>query len=395
MDPLSSLFVDVFDSILQHLNAKEVLKCSLVSRSWYEIIGSSRKCMKKIVLKIDCPSHQINDLKLSLRKYENIKILPGSRNELAEVIQMFRPKDVSITDDHEDVIDHRDYLIFMQSMAKTVEQLQPGEVRSVNAKSIETVNFPKLQELQYTLTNRSAFSIFLGSNPKLEKVLLSFNDEVPTDFLVPNNIVYTFLQQNSQIKSLWMCEIDFTFLTDVTQGVDLDLKTFAFAKSRSDQSEIIGDNLVKFIKSQRKLEWLKILSLREGNIFARIWNECVFQKLFIMDCSLKGSLSEHVLMKNSSIIEINFYLNSSCHILKFLQATPNLKSFKLRQLSKQILLFAVQNLRSLERIQYQSVEKGVDQFYNELKVSPAANINQQIQLEEMNFFEFVGRDAGF
>lgn len=400
MDPLDVAFVDVHDLILQHFNAKDVIKCSLVSKSWHEIIGLSRKCMSKIWLNIDRPASQIRLLNRSDRKYENFRIQSGMRKELAKVLLNFRPKIAIITDDgHGDGIDHGDYLSFMNSLAPTVEQLHPGEASTINANRVNVIDFYKLKELQYTLTSRSAFSIFLGSNPKLEKVLLSFNNEVSREFLQPTNIVHEFLQRNRQIKSLWMCEIDCAFQSDLTENCGMDLRTFAFGKTSSKIAVKVKDNLVKFIKSQTGLEWLKILCLHDTETFVRIWSEGSFRKLFIMDCNFKGALCHHELITNHHVDEINFYLNPSCYILKFLQASPNLKSFKIRQLSKQIMNFCISNLMKLEKIQYQSVENDVVKIYDNLKAtsdSPgSSDINRTINLEEMNFFEFVGRDAGF
>lgn len=395
MDPLEVCLVDVFDLIFQHFTYKDVIKCSLVSPSWNEAVGSSQKCMKHVWLKIDEPEKQVQCLERSVRKYENFRIQPGSRAKLAEVLKKFRTKNAMITDDHGSEIDHEEYYKFMEAMAPTLEELQPGEASAVNVKNLRSIDFPNLKELQYTVTNRNAFSVFLGSNPKLERVLLSFTNSVPTEFLVPSNIIHEFLQKNSKIQSLWMCEVHCAFTTDITLNLNLDLKTFAFAITNLEFSESAAENLVKFVKLQKNLEWLKILCLYDKKVFLRLWTEGRFQKLFLMDCSLKGTMNNEELETNQLLDEINFYLNPSCHILKFLRASPNLKAIKVRQLSKQIIEFAAANLPKLEVIKFQSVESEVDKCYETLKSSDDKNINRGIKLEEMEFFEFVGRDAGF
>lgn len=392
MDPLGNALADSSDLILQHFNAKDVIRYSLVSMSWHEIIGSSRRCMRKIWLRIDRPTAQLSLLGRSPRKYENFRFQPGCRAELAKLLKRFRPKIAMITDDE---TNHDDYFKFMLTLAPTIEQLHPGDAATVNALKLKTIDFPMLKELQYTISNRSAFSIFLGSNPRLEKVLFSFSNEVPSDLLLPTNIVHEFFQRNPQIKSLWICEIDCAFQSDITKNVHFKLKTFAFGKTNSRFNEKVRENFVKFVRSQNELEWLKILCLHDREVFTRIWSGGSFKKLFIMDCSLKGALHNHELQMNRSIDEINFYLNPSCHILKFLRASPNLKAFKIRQLSKQIMEFAALNLPRLELIQYQSVENIVEGVYDDLKASDDKDINRKIQLKEMDFFEYVGRDAGF
>lgn len=396
MDPLDDLLVDIHDLILQHFNAKEVIKFTLVSRVWNEVIGSSRRCMRKIWLNIDKPQQQLDTLSMSDRKYENLRIQPGARVELAEVLMTFRPKVAMITDGFNEIIDHWDYYKFMLSMAPTIERLNPGEALTRNAIRLKPIDFPKLRELQYTVTNRSAFSIFLGSNPKLEKVLFSFSNDLPcNELLSPTNMIHEFFKRNAQIKKLWMCEIDCAFQFDITQNVDLDLRTFSFGKTGPQMTVNVRDNLVRFVKAQRNLEWLKIICLQDRELFMKIWSEGSFKKLFIMDCGLKGTLQNYELTTNHIIDEINFYFNPSCHISKFLRAVPNLKSFKIRQLSKQIMEFAAVNLPKLETIHFQSVENNVKTLYEALKAAPGNEINRRIRLEEMDFFEFAGRDDGF
>lgn len=396
MDPLEGPFVDVRELILQHLNAKDVIKCSQVSSLWNEIIGSSRHCMKQIWLRIDQPAKQVSTLRRSVRKYENFRIQSGARRELSWIMQNCRPRNVITTDEYDEEIAYNDYYDFMTSLAPTVVDLQPGEglVKRAQRGKLKAINFPKLQELQCTVTSRNGFSIFLGSNPNLKKVLLSFNGEVLKDLLVPTNIIQEFLKRNPQIKHLFMCEVDGPFQTDITTGT-LDLQSFSFAKTSTAFTWNVSDNLVNFINQQRNLEWLKIFGLHDWNVFLRIWNEGRFRKLFIMDCSLKGAIHGRELPTNLHIDEINFYLNSSCHITKFLKASPNLKSFKVRQLSTQLMEFSAHNLPRLELIQFQSIESVVEQSYHELKAAVNDDVNRRIKLEEMDFFEFVGRDAGF
>lgn len=392
MDPFDVTFVDVHDLILQHFKAKDVLQSSIVSKSWYETIGSSRNCMKQIWLRIDRAKEQIEILKKSRRKYEKFRVQPGFRAELSKVMRRFRPKIVMITDKDEE--NYEDHYEFMKAIAPTVEQLHPGESSMINTFKLKSVDFPQLRELQYTLTDRYSFAVFLGSNPKLEKVLLSFSNQTPSDLLIPDNLIQQFFQKNPQIKSLWMCEIDCPFLYDITTNLNLDLETLAFGKTCCNFSEKVRKNLLKFIKMQKNLNWLKILCLHDLETFLGIWTEAKFKRLFIMDCNLKGALQNHELQTNFHIVEINFYLNSSCRILKFLRATPNLTTFRLRQLSREIMDFCARHMPRLLKIQFQSVENNVRSLYDSLKVSND-EINRNIKLEEMDFFEFVGRDAGF
>lgn len=57
--------------------------------------------------------------------------------------------------------------------------------------------------------------------------------------------------------------------------------------------------------------------------------------------------------------------------------------------------FSALHLPNLERIKYQSLENDVEKVYNNLKQSDGNDINRNIKLEEINFFEFAGVNIGF
>lgn len=54
MDPLAIFPFELSESILKFLDAAAILNASLVSKNWYNTIGSSAAVMDKIKLKIDC-----------------------------------------------------------------------------------------------------------------------------------------------------------------------------------------------------------------------------------------------------------------------------------------------------------------------------------------------------
>lgn len=75
MDHDSSFPFESMDDIIEHLDAEDLLKCTLVCPTWNELIGSTRSCMKKIKLKIEENSslkEMRKMLESSNRKYECI-----------------------------------------------------------------------------------------------------------------------------------------------------------------------------------------------------------------------------------------------------------------------------------------------------------------------------------
>ena len=51
MDPFEKLPEDLHDTVLRHLNVKEVVEIvSLVSKSWYKVVATSQNALKRIKL---------------------------------------------------------------------------------------------------------------------------------------------------------------------------------------------------------------------------------------------------------------------------------------------------------------------------------------------------------
>lgn len=383
MDPFDLVFADVHKLVLQHFKARDVLITSVVSKSWYEIIGASSHCMRQIWVKINQPCLETDDLARSRRKYENFKIYPCDLKKLAELMKSFRPRTVVINEN--EIEDYKEYCGLLRSLAPTVEVLYPsGDARMKNVDNITFINFPKLRELQCSVYDAYSFSAYLGETPKLSKVLFSFSNGTST-FMDVSQLIHRFFIKNSQIQHLWLFDIDCIFINDVSKNVKLKLKSLAFGKNGKN-SPRVSMNFLKFFKNQQNLELLKIMNLSDSEMFLEMWKQQNFRRIeFVMDCGMKGALENLELDENLQVQDINFYLSSSGKVLKFLKASPNVKSFRVRQLNLNILSFCIENLKYLELIQCQSCENDGERSFEQL----ISLRGRKIRLEKLDFYEFV------
>lgn len=383
MDPFSLVFHDVHKLILQHFKAKDVLIASTVSKSWYEIIGASSHCMQKIWVTINQPWSQADLLTKSSRRYENFKINVGNLKKLTKAMQNFRPRIAVIHEN--DYEDYEDYANFLSSMASTIEVLHPsGDARLKNADKIRSIDFPKLRELQCSVFDSAFFTIFLGDTPKLTKVLFSFDNGISNNSIM-TNLTHQFFVKNSQIEHLWLFDIDCIFNEDISSNVKLKLKSLAFGKNGRILPHV-RTNFLKIFKHQKRLELLKIMNLSDSEMFLEIWKQKNFKRIeFVMDCNMKGALNNVDLEENPKVEEINFYLSSSGKVLEFLKASPNITSFRVRQLNLNILSFCIDQLHRLELIECQSCEND-----SELNFTHLIRLRgRKIRLQILDFFEFV------
>lgn len=390
-DPVKKLNEDVYPLIFQHFDTHDIKKVSLVSKLWNQTIGSDRQCMRKIICRIDRPNLQMHMLEQSSRRYENFKISPRAcYEELSVILKSFNVKNVWLNDTCEKEIEHSEYANFMRSFAETIEYLQTGDISTKNANRVTSINFPKLRKLHCSFTNRSAFSIFLGDNKHLESVILSSElYSCDDEFMYHDNIISEFLAKNQQIRNLWLLHLEKLFVYDISSKVTQKLKHFTFTTNFQNSPRHAKQNFLKFIKSQKCLESLNIMGCRDKSVLVEIWNGLVkFKKLFVIDCNFYEELHSFDLRENSNVEDIDFYLSSSLHAYFFLKAAPNIVSYKIRQLSKQLLEFSVNNLRCLKEIKFQSIDGDAVRYYREVRLSG----RKQFRIKELDFFEYLNID---
>ncbi|CAG9800129.1 unnamed protein product [Chironomus riparius] len=388
-DPLKIIIEDINPLIFQHFDTHDIRRITLVSKLWNQIIGSSRQCMRKITCRIDRPSLQVNALKQSSRHYENFKIAPrGYYEELSVILNYFDVKNVWINDTSDKEVEHNEYVNFMRSFADTIEYLQTGDISTKNSSRMTVINFPKLKKLHCSFTNRSAFSIFLGDNKNLETVILSSElYSCDDEFLNHNNIISEFLSKNQQIRNLWLLHLEKLFVYDISSKVTQKLRHITFTTNFQNTPRHAKQNFIKFIKSQWCLESLNMMGCRDKSIVVDIWNGLVkFNKLFVIDCNFYEELHSFDLRENLNIEEIDFYLSSSLHAFMFLQAAPNIVSYKIRQLSKQLLEFSIRNLKCLKEIKYQSIDGDAAKYFKEIIRSCG---RRPFKVKELDFFEYL------
>lgn len=397
-DPFVILDEDILPQIFQHFDSNDIKKVSQVSRLWNDLIGGSRECMKRVVCRIDRPKTQLRAIKESPRRYENFKLSPhGHYSELTDLLSSrFYVRNVWINETCVKEVDHCEYVNLMRSFSDTIEYLQTGDIATKNANRVTTVDFPKLKKLHCSFSNRSAFTIFLGTNKQLETVILSSelnSRDGDEELSSHDNIITEFLAKNGQIKNLWLLHLEKLFAYDISLKVTQKLRHLTFTTNFQNLPQHVRENFIKFIKAQQCLEAVNMMGCRDKSILTSIWNGDVkFRKLFVIDCNYYDELGPFDLEKNGNVEEIDFYLSSSVHAYFLLSAAPKIATYKIRQLSKQLLEFSLQQLKHLKEIKFQSIDADALKFYTEM-AKGFRNYNGKLpKLKEMDFFDYLNID---
>lgn len=168
MDPLENLEEDVWRMVFQHFSVRDIIKASLVSPMWNNLIGGSRTCMSKVWLRFYWPTNNVDSLMSSKRKYQNYKVQRGFLPSLIPVFEKYKWVRVMMRDDRE--MDPDNYIGLMQDLAPTLEELELWNVSVVPkdaSKDFDPIDFPVLRQLEWNNTSCQCLKIFLGSNPRL------------------------------------------------------------------------------------------------------------------------------------------------------------------------------------------------------------------------------------
>lgn len=185
MDLLSALPEDVINEIAIYLDGKDVLESSTVCKSWYQKIGLSSECMKKITAKYTNSNHQkaFNILLTSNRKYHNIKIgFQRNQSINADLDQNIRA--------------------ILKKFSETIVSLE------ISHDFQDICAFPRLKELQfknlyyqYYCKNSNYFysNGFLKKCNNIKKLSIISPEKLDDDSL---NIVLNALMNMKNLKSL-------------------------------------------------------------------------------------------------------------------------------------------------------------------------------------------------
>lgn len=222
MNPLKVLNEDCMYHVLQYLSVREILKCTLISREWNELIGNS-PVMSKIWLRFyELPneSEPSKVLLESSRKYTNFKSQFSLPTSLSLVMKKFKWKNVMLRDF---TIEYGEFIALMFFLSSTVESLDLWDMEIRCATNpLVCVNFYHLRKLEMNLSQRAVIFTFLGLNPLL-KTLTIRNESakftmIEREMMESSNIIYEIFKKNKiEILKLLYCE--FALKHDIMQGL--------------------------------------------------------------------------------------------------------------------------------------------------------------------------------
>lgn len=377
MDPLRGIIGDLHDLIFQHLNTNEILEYSTISKRWYEKIGNSRRCMKKIRLALKfwrstAKEQQIEEklkiLKSISRRYQNISI--------------------------DCRFDKRVSAEFWNLLSVLADNIVSLKIKSINVtidSSKPLFQLNKLEELKLVYVPVNIRNIMLSScNPVKLKLKLvsplnwSKTSKTDTESL---SCIRHFMTTNERLKDVEIygaIQYRFFFDEDFSKLIKFRLNTL---KIKNDlRLSLIPEecerNLIDFLATQSE-------SLEK--IFIDVCRPAVIHQVFNNMKNLATIHIETVVMTDFKVRDLNLKLNENVvdlripyitnnqDIKEILQYTPNLTSLFVAHLSIETMEFVAWNLKKLTLLKYRYDEIDCENLYDRLK-EQNVDVNQNIEM---------------
>lgn len=389
MDPFENIPHEVHDNLLQHFEVKEILDISLVSKSWYEIVKTSLKCMKKIKLHLKARrktnfSERIETLQWMSRK--------EGRNYQHLQINCLLDESIS-----------REVFKFLKEKGNSVETLNIRSCKFEEGDVVEKVSMPNLEELKVMFVPRDAMNVLLQSSSSLKRLIL--RNEFP---LCYDGVDYT--PKAETINSVRECLLSNMKLEEVElQGrpnflsffqesfeeefKNLNLKKFVVKIEMSAEKIITEseDNLMNFLKTQaHSLEHIYIDSA-SIRIIQQVFNQMPALTFIRFDIELrepnKFVIKDMALTVNEKITHLELpYIPLLDDVKEFLDLVPNVEEILVAHLNPLLIEYAASKLLKLKTIvyRYDDCAEREEHYENKKKENP--EFNQSIKFQIYNDF---------
>lgn len=350
LDPFERLHEELHDLLLPHM---DLLPCSEVSTLWNEVIGSSKKAMKRIQLKVasfrsrKSPSQSALELmKNSSRSYSNIHFESPLNSSHVEKVQV------------------------LAKFSDSVTELKLGHIRSSN--ELEHLELPNLVTLTIAHpSSQKLASCFLRNGNKIKKIVE--DSELALSWKL-SACISNLLKTENQIEHLELGSYlsYYLFTNDISSGIKLKLKHFKIVQA------VYNSNIRLFLKTQAYcLESMSTLAVA-GETLKFIVEEMKAIKSLDIVAVYDVQLLDFIELHNPSITELTIISFSSRLLEVLLQILPKLKHLQLLSVDDYEMEIIATTAHNLEKLFLQHQHPQAVRCYESLLSRD--DVNKKIQI---------------
>lgn len=384
LDPFNFLHSDLFDSIFQHFSSNEILTLSTVDPLWYENIGVSPLCMKKIRVNVVNSSYSTNknDLEVmalipelntlvSIRQYRNIYADLKLQNK-QKILQILSPKErqwrnvelINGNFSDGELFDHIQGTVEILSLTRIIFEEE----------SSTTFLFPRLKNLEMSSCNCALIGYL-----KEASHLTSLHIQSRSDLTLSQKHLETLLINNKDLEEFTLLTHRPLLTNKITQ-CEFKLRKLVIA-SESELTTEDRDVLLSFINCQS--HFLEVVDID-------IWNSEVIEQCFRMErlkdltCNVSTTEENSNLTCNLSLERV--YLRGIANVTRsfldeILRNSPNLKIYKADSINFEDLILLSARCKKLEQLYIEDFDVAVLPKVNcfpDLKIFRSWSVNDEL-----------------
>ena len=400
MDPFEEIHEDAHKMIFQHLTVEEFLEFSLVSKSWYKVIGTSSKAMNKIWLNVgdrfnEPKKKDLRAFRASERHYQNFKM---SEIENGLQILLFPKREWKRAKiDIQSFINFRDYVNLLKIFCKSIVDLEiyDMDIEEVNCDT-EVLDFCYLEKLRIGFVTSFGLKPFIGNHLKLEKLILEdISEQGMKEGESAQDLIVKLLVLQPQLTHLSLSNDAFCKVFENYDRFDFQLKYLLidYQENCETEEKKLMKNFEAFISTQNNLRWITFCDWTFADVIVTVFRHCKMERLsfdYFDGDSKKLDISLLKLNQNFHLKQIDFdcELIDLCWFKPFLEAAPFITTLYFFHVSQELLIYLVYNLKHLKYLKYCSIFDRFIDFYCSLKQQPdAENINCNISIIEDKFLD--------
>ena len=350
-DPLG-IPEEIHSLIFQHLNGNDVKTASEISWHWYNVVGESRECMKKIILRLKEPGNcEIETLQNSPRNYQFLTLIGPINNENLKILDLY------------------------SSSLKNVQLI--NEDTNEDQEAFIPISLPLLENLKINYISKDILKFFTTSSKKLKVIAFEKVDKGTRDDLISflNAFASSLVRLELKNKAL-----DLIFEQEIVEVLKINLNAlYLFQSNRTDSGGTvivnyhrptrlrtqINRHVNNFLLSQA--ESLKSLSL-DGFWYSGTIHVAFKELPHLTEVSICRCV-DHERLKiddypNANIKTINFLKFLRCkrqtvwsdhkylEICNILKEAPHLKHLHLYEIPKGTIEYAANYFHNLIDLSY-------------------------------------------
>lgn len=391
--------LEILELVFELLSVQDLLNMCLTCKLMNEIIGCSRNSMQRFWIKFY--TFKLKDLQClseSERNYEKLKINRVKENDHFEFLhQLLKPWSKILIYNCE-IKQFPQLSKVLQNCSDTIEELELSDIQILNNEyQIPSINFSRLQRVMFRNVPSTIIELFLGNNVQLGNLAFDIVQEISRQRSL-SELVTTLLKNT---KSLKMLQLGPHYIKNLFDSENFVPESFEFKLEKlmlkfpiiPENSELIMDNISKFLLNQSNIDWIVFWELHNDEILSTIWNKkpTISHITFIgleslFDDSMDLKLEPNIRIDQIELLSRKLLLSQ---LRKILKSAPNLRILHVFSLTKYVMECIAKSHFNIREIRYETIDEEVSELYENLIKSGEDDINCRISSRQVSFW----RDA--